>query len=169
MNYTPIPENDIPSESIIEPAKSIDDAVDANISFPNLQPYQTGSTAAYKHVTYKSPIQPAQTYGGFYPRSDLWNFIFDWHANPQPFGESGFYGVTTGDKSFRSRNSSTTRGDRTLELVTDFHELVFHVTNKWTDNDAMGFYHTRRMEKAMLVTMDDLLKDPYFKPGIYRN
>ncbi len=66
-------------------------------------------------------------------------------------------------------NETTTRGDRTQQLLTDSHEVAFHVNGKLSDNNQIGLYHIRRMQAAMFPRKSDLPIDRYAKEAVYRN
>ncbi len=141
-----------------------------------IQPFSIDDIAKYaplysvkeNYPDYSSRINPRAMYGGVYERSDLVNFILDLNMNVVPFGETGFYGVTI-NLAVAARNSTTTRGNRTQELLTDSHENVFHVLGKLSDNDIIGFYHIRRLQAAMFPRERDLPRDPYARKGAYWN
>ncbi|MBI2142302.1 hypothetical protein HYU15_02300 [Candidatus Woesearchaeota archaeon] len=119
-------------------------------------------------AAYVTEIRTVSPYAGFYERSDLVNFILRTDMQPVPFGETGFYGVTS-NMAFPQRNSNTTRGDMTQVLLTDSHEWVLHVVLKLSDNDPMGFYHTRRLQAAMFPRKSELPPDRYAREAVYRN
>ncbi len=130
-------------------------------------PDGTGYTF-HPDVFYSPEIRDAKKPYSGYPRSDLVNFVLDLNTNPVPFVSKGFNGVTA-NMGHRSRNTTTTRGDRTQELLTDTHELVFHVINKWSDNYIIGFYLIRSKQAAMFLRERDLPLDPYAIKGAYWN
>ncbi|MBI2574486.1 hypothetical protein HYV82_01220 [Candidatus Woesearchaeota archaeon] len=125
-------------------------------------PYNTDAAA------YVTEIRTVSPYAGFYPRSDLVNFILRTDMQPVPFGDTGFYGVTS-NMAFPQRNSTATRGDMTQVLLTDSHEWVLHVVLKLSDNDPVGFYHTRRLQAAMFPRKSELPLDRYAREAVYRN
>ncbi|GEM_PF-5870887 len=148
-------------------AKSLDSLLRDTVPVWNAG-HGTEQESRYSPAAYITEIRPAALYGGFYPRSDLSNFILALNMPLVPFGETGFYGVTF-NMAFPQRNTTTTRGDRTQELLTDSHEMVLHVVLKMDDGHSKGHYDTRALQAAMFPRKSELPLDRYAREAIYRN
>ncbi len=95
MYYQPIPEDTVPE--ITETGKkygSIDELLAE--TRPMIGENNEGSGYAPAYASAYSPvIREPGFYGGFYERSDLTNFILAIDMPITPFGDVGFYGVTS--------------------------------------------------------------------------